>query len=268
MGIAHFDSSLNRPVPISLSNMNKSPKNRPPLVYQWDASENPLPVKPIRGFDEEVYPYSSAPPWITTGALDEHFDYGLHLLRLCIDVVDRCNEFAHIDMKRILVGVTQARNNNVHGLQARVTPLRFPGGELTQKDEGITYHVQRYVFEETEFYYLMTFCLPRYANQDFDNKLITIFHELYHISPAFDGDLRRHEGQYEIHGESQREYDEQMAGLAREYLSSNPDPELLAFLRLNFAQLEERHASVVGVVVPRPQIVPIIEQTEGEVATE
>ncbi len=248
--------------------MTKPTKNSPALVYRWDASENPLPIKPIRGFNEEVYPFSSAPPWISTGEHGCPFDYSSHVRRLCVDVVDRCDEFSHIDMRHILVGVTQARNNNVHGLQARVTPMRFPGGSLTQRNEGVTYRVQRYTFEDTEFYYLMTFCLPRYANQDFDNKLITVFHELYHIGPEFDGDLRRHEGQCEIHGDSQKEYDEQMAALAREYLSSNPDPDLLAFLRLNFSQLEERHENVVGVVVPRPQIIPIVEQSEKEMAGE
>jgi len=41
-----------------------------------------------------------------------------------------------------------------------------------------------------------------------------------------------------------------MAHLAREYLASQPDPALHAFLRLDFAQLVRRHGSVLGVVVP------------------
>jgi len=32
---------------------------------------------------------------------------------------------------------------------------------------------------------------------------------------------------------------------------------LHAFLRLDFAQLEARHGSILGVIVPRPKIIPL-----------
>ena len=50
-----------------------------------------------------------------------------------------------------------------------------------------------------------------------------------------------------------------MAMLARSYLATKPDPALHAFLRLNYAQLRHRHGSVVGVVVPRPKLVPLLD---------
>ena len=71
--------------------------------------------------------------------------------------------------------------------------------------------------------------------------------------------LRRHHGRYQLHTHSQRHYDKHMAGLARDYLASRPDPELHAFLRLNFTQLQERHGAVAGVVVPRPKMIPLRE---------
>jgi len=95
----------------------------------------------------------------------------------------------------------------------------------------------------------MTFCLPRFLDQSFDDKFITLFHELFHIGTAFDGDLRRHDGRYALHSHSQKRYDEQMAALARDYLAGQPDPTLHAFLRLDFAQLQRRHGSVEAVVV-------------------
>jgi hypothetical protein len=153
--------------------------------------------------------------------------------------------------------VTQARGHAAHGLQARVTPLRFPHGLLQTRRRRHTYQIQRYVLRETEFLYLMTFCLPRFLDQDFDGKLITIFHELYHISPLFDGDLRRHAGRYVLHSRSQLAYDRHMVELARAYMASSPEPQLHAFLRLDFAQLERRHGAVVGDVVPRPKILPV-----------
>lgn len=177
--------------------------------------------------------------------------------RLTEDVVSRCHELHYINPDRLLFAVTQARNTSAYGLQARVTPLRFPGGSLFRKRHNVIYQVQRYINENTEFLYLVTFCLPRFLNQSFDDKMITLFHELFHISPAFDGDLRRHKGRYSLHTHSQKEYDRNMAKLARAYLASKPDSSLFDFLRLSFDQLEKRHGSVLGVFVPRPKIIPI-----------
>ena len=48
--------------------------------------------------------------------------------------------------------------------------------------------------------YVMTFCLPRFLEQSFDDKFVTIFHELFHIGPSFDGDFRRHSGRCAFYG--------------------------------------------------------------------
>jgi hypothetical protein len=198
-----------------------------------------------------------APPWFHTGPADRPFDFSGHVRRLCADIVRRCKELAHIDVSRLLFGMTQARSGQAHGLQARVTPLRFRHGQLTRRRRDGAYQVQRYFVGQREMLYLVTFCLPRFLDQDFDDKFITLFHELYHISPHFEGDLRRHEGRYALHSHSKREYDSHMAHLARAYLAAGPDRALHDFLRLNFGQLRHRHGSVLGVVVPRPRLIPI-----------
>jgi hypothetical protein len=178
--------------------------------------------------------------------------------RLLEDIVQRCPDVGHVQVPRVLLGVTQARSVGTHGLQARVTPLRFQRGELTRVRRGVVYQVQRYFIDDHEFLYLMTFCLPRFLDREFDDKLVTLLHELYHIGPDFDGDLRRHQGRYELHSHSRRCYDHKMTELARAYLQSNPDPALHGFLRLNFAQLQGRHGAILGVIVPRPRIVPLL----------
>jgi hypothetical protein len=198
-----------------------------------------------------------APPWLLTGPAGQPFDFCAHVNRLCADIVRHCADLRHIDVSRLLFAVTQARSGQRHGLQARVTPLRFRHGQLTRRRRGACYQVQRYVVDGREMLYLVTFCLPRFLDQDFDDKFITLFHELYHISPGFEGDLRRHEGRYALHSRSKRAYDAHMADLARAYLSNGAEQSLHAFLRLNFAQLEHRHGSVVGVVVPRPRLLPV-----------
>jgi hypothetical protein len=230
------------------------------LTLRWDEPHNPLPVRLMRGRQRpsaESYMWHS-PPWIATGTLLQPFDFCAHVRRLLEDIVARMPEFSHIQVSRLLVGALQARNAHSHGLQARVTPLRFPHGHLQRQRRGTTFQVQRYFLGDHEFLYLMTFCLPRFLDQDFDDKFITLFHELYHIGPEFNGDLRRHNGRYQLHTHSQRHYDKHMAGLARDYLATRPDPDLHGFLRLNFAQLEQRHGAVTGIVVPRPKVVPLL----------
>jgi predicted metallopeptidase len=240
---------------------------RPPLMLRWGGADPPLAMQAVRGVGRSAHPpagHTAAlgtepPPWLPTGPAGEPFDFCARVRRLCADIVRHCPDLRHVRTSRILFAFTQARNGRSHGLQARVTPLRFHGGRLVRRHRGVDYQVQRFFVEGEEILYLMTFCLPRFLNQDFDDKIVTLFHELFHIGPNFDGDLRRHAGRYAVHSHSQRRYDERMAELARAYLASKPDPALHAFLRLNYAQLRQRHGSVVGVVVPRPKLVPLTE---------
>jgi hypothetical protein len=231
-----------------------------PLILRWAEPAQPLPLRPVRTPSSRRsgrHPDGEIPAWLPTGPLERPFDFCGHVHRLCADITARCGELRHVDSSRLLFAMTQARSGQRHGLQARVTPLRFRDGRLTRNRRGYAYQVQRYIVGEREMLYLITFCLPRFLDQDFEDKFVTLFHELYHISPAFDGDLRRHHGRCQFHSHSKRRYDEQMGHLARAYLATRPDPSLHAFLRLNFAQLVERHGSVVGVVVPRPKLVPV-----------
>lgn len=230
---------------------------RPPFVLSWNEPGNPLPMRVIRGPAKTLVMGMEAPPWIDSGSLEKPFDFCGKIKQLCGGIVRNCHELSHIDVSRILVAVTQARTTRTHGLQARVTPLRFRNGGLIRRRRGTLFQIQRYYVNSREVLYLVTFCLPRFLDLSFDEKFVTLFHELYHINPAFDGDLRRHEGRYSVHSHSQRLYDQHMAALARGYLTNGADTKLHDFLRLDFAQLQQRHQRVLGVMVPRPKLYPL-----------
>jgi predicted metallopeptidase len=225
----------------------------PPFELNWHSVTAPLPLRAVRG---HVRPLE-APPWVDTGRAGEPFNFSDHLRRLCADIAAKYEPLGHVDVSRMIFTFTQARNFRVHGLQAKVTPLRFHHGCLTRQHRGVPYQVQQFFNENREILYIVTFCLPRFLNRDFVDKFVTIFHELFHIGPAFDGDLRRHKGRYAVHSVSRKHYDEEMALMAREYLHNGADPRLHDFLRLNFSQLCHRHGSVVGHVTPRPKLIPI-----------
>lgn len=183
------------------------------------------------------------------------FNFSAHIARLCADVVARCPALAHIDPGGLLHTYTPAKPGSRGGLLARVTPLRFADGTLYRRHRGRTYQVQRYFVNGREVLYVVTYCLPRFLDQPFEEKLITVFHELFHISPQFDGDLRRFGGRCQFHSGSKKGYDRHMAELVREYLIDHPQPELFAFLHRSAAQLWAEHGGVYAVKVPRPKMV-------------
>jgi hypothetical protein len=235
-----------------------------PLCLAWTGPDGPHPVP--RRIIRDPEPRRASPAlaavcdaggYHANGEAGVPFDFSEHMRRLCADIAARCPELRHIDVRRLLFGVTQARSARGHGLQAKITPMRFHGGAPTRRRRGQVFQVQRYWVDGVEILYLVTFCLPRFLDQSFEEKFITVFHELYHIDPAFNGDLRRHGGRYAIHTRSQKRYDQQMAGLAREYLAGGADPALHSFLRLTFRQLEQLHGTVFGMCVPVPKLVPI-----------
>ncbi|MFO0866395.1 MAG: putative metallopeptidase [Gemmataceae bacterium] len=229
-------------------------RKRYPLEYRWDT----LPTREVRPAPRRrTASLSPGAEWHETGPRDQPFDFSAAIARLTEDIAIRSPHFSHLQASRILIGFVQARTGERHGLQARVTPLRFEGGEIVRIRRGVPFQVQRYFEKDKEFLYLMTFCLPRFLEREFDDKLITLFHELYHIGPKFDGDLRRHEGRCHLHTHSKAGYDRHMSAYANEYLQMRPDPRLLGFLRMDYAQLKQRHGMVAAAMVPRPRLVPI-----------
>jgi predicted metallopeptidase len=229
----------------------------PPLAYHWDPTRPP-PRIALRLSGRRPVRIPPPPEWLHTGPTGKPFDFSAAMHALCADIVPRSRELAHIDLSRVAFSINLARNGRSHGLQARVTPLRFRGGALATVHRKTAYQVQRFVVDGREVLYLFTFCLPRFLNREFEDKLVTVFHELYHISPDFDGDLRRHEGRYCAHTGSQKKYDAHMAKLANAYLKNGADPERHAFLRLSFGQLCRRHGAVVGLHLPRPKLIPVL----------
>jgi predicted metallopeptidase len=189
--------------------------------------------------------------------MDQPFDFTLHIRRVCEDMVLRLPDLAHIDMDRVAVGYCQARRSVMHGLYASLTPLRFAGGRPTTTRRGRRLAIQRLTGPTgQEMLYVLSFYLPRFQNLVFREKLITILHELWHISPHFDGDIRRHAGRYHAHTYSQAEYDDQMGLLADRWLSLSPPAHLWSFLSHDFRQLASRHGRIVGLKIPRPRLLP------------
>jgi hypothetical protein len=179
------------------------------------------------------------------------------LRAICADIAQRLPELAHIDVGQMGFAFAQTRKSVLHGMHASLTPLRFEDGSLIGEYRGRPMRVQR-VYDNggQEMLYIYTVYLPRFTNLDFREKLITIFHELWHISPDFNGDLRRHPGRCYAHSHSQADYDAHMAVLADRWLKLQPPEELYQFLRLGFSELEQIYGRVYGMRIARPRLLP------------
>lgn len=183
------------------------------------------------------------------------FDFTGRIRALSTDMVRRLPDLAHIDMDRVAVGFSQTRRSGPQGIYATLTPLRFVGGGLHTFRRGRQWGVQR-LFDVAgrEMLYILRFYLPRFLDLAFEQKLTTVAHELWHIGPAFDGDLRRFNGRCYAHSPSRRKFDATAEQLARRWLDSRPPESLYDFLRLDYRTLVERHGRVFGIRVTTPKL--------------
>src|SRR5262245_3155456 len=111
-------------------------------------------------------------------------DFTRHIRRLCEDVAARLPDLAHVNMERVAVRYCQVRKGVSHGLQASLTPLRFVGGSKVTERRGQRWTIQRVLDHSgREMLYLLSFYLPRFLDLPLLEKLRTVFHELWHISP-------------------------------------------------------------------------------------
>ena len=185
------------------------------------------------------------------------FDFTSAMRCLCVDIVHRLPELTHVQFDRVAVNLCQARKRVSHGIYASLTPLRFVDGARQKKIRGRRYGVDLLCDSAgREYLYLLSFYVPRFMDTTWEEKLSTVFHELWHISPEFNGDLRRHAGRCYAHGPSRRSYDAQMDRLAQQWLAQSPPEHLYDFLLRSFDELVAEYGKIVGTHWPTPKLVP------------
>ncbi|MDR3183454.1 MAG: hypothetical protein LBT89_11170, partial [Planctomycetaceae bacterium] len=100
------------------------------------------------------------------------------------------------------------------------------------------------------------FYVPRFIELPLSQKLDTIVHELYHISPLFNGDLRRFSGRCFAHGSSKKKYDLTVQRLTKYWLQQEPPESVWGFLKLKYKELTVLYGKLTGTKIPMPKIVP------------
>ena len=185
------------------------------------------------------------------------FDFTTAARAVCDDIVRRVDALGHIDLARVAIRFVQARRPGRHGVFATLTPLRFAGGEEYTVRRGRRYRIQRIAGPQGEALYLLSFYLPRFLDLGYREKLSTIVHELWHIGPRFDGDLRRLGGRCYAHGRSQKQFDAAVEALTDRYLATAPPAAEAGFLYMRFHELVDRYGGVYGARIRTPRLIPL-----------
>jgi Putative phage metallopeptidase len=185
------------------------------------------------------------------------FDLSARLDALCRDLCATLPQLAHIDPDRLLFTLVRSRAEGLHGTYARIVPLRFAGGasEWTRRRGRMqeTFRMPTLVHGGRDIYYVISLLIPRFLRLSLEQKLTTVVHELYHISPACDGDIRRFAGRNYAHGRSRAAYNRTIAELLGLYRRSTCRPDLMTAIDLTEEPWLGGDIHLTGLALPLPR---------------
>ena len=184
------------------------------------------------------------------------FDFTDNMTLLVQDIVQCHPVFSHINTENVFIAIS-ASNGSKNGVLAKLRPLRFEGGEKTKTIRGREYRATNVEINGNDILYVVYFHLPRFLNHgDYMDKLATVFHELYHISPLFNGDIRRFPGKNFAHGNSRKKYNEIVKSYTEEYISPNEHNGSSEFLKYDYSGLKRKYGAIYGDMIRIPASKP------------
>jgi hypothetical protein len=191
------------------------------------------------------------------------------------DIVRTIPTLSFIDLEKVLVFARPGRSS-ADGAYASCHSLGLPTSDpgyffwRDRKTGLVTRRTEWFVTKSPQVQvggrtmnYMISFALPRFTDQtlmrsrkrslypegtpDWVAKLDTVVHELYHIDPEQNclRRFKRADGSDSdaLHSAT---YFEDVAALVQQYLATNPDQQLLEFLKFDFDGLRTQYGSILG----------------------
>lgn len=184
-------------------------------------------------------------------------DLSARLDDLCRDICAVVPQLGHIDPSRVLFTLVRSRAEGVHGTYARIVPLRFAGGarEWSRRRGALleTFRMPPLEHDGRDIRYVIALMIPRFLRLPLEQKLLTVLHELYHISPDCDGDIRRFAGRNFAHGRSRATYNTLVEGLLQHYRNNTEHPGPAHALDITETAWEQGRIHLVGLRLPLPR---------------
>ena len=202
-------------------------------------------------------------------------NYTGQLTLLMQDIIRNVPTLGFISLDQVLVFARPGRSS-ADGAYASCHSLGLPtsepgyffwrdrkSGEVTRRTEWFVTKSPKVYVGGREMNYMISFALPRFTDQtlqrsrkrslypegtpDWVAKLDTVVHELYHIDPE-QNCLRRFKRADGSESDALHNvtYFEDVAALVQQYLATNPDQQLLEFLKYDFEGLRSRYGAITG----------------------
>lgn len=160
------------------------------------------------------------------------------------DMIKSTEEFRKFDMNRILICCASNRRDCRGAIYGKLSPLRFKDGSEIIKHNGRFYTIPKLKVNNTEILYIIYFYIPKFFNLSAKDKVNVMFHELYHISPEFNGDIRRMGKFKSAHGHSRKAFEEKYIEYADAFFEKIKDAPYYNFLQMDSASIQEHFKKI------------------------
>ena len=154
------------------------------------------------------------------------------------EMITRTPEFSHYDINRMLVCCASNRSDSRGGIYGKLVPLKFENGSDIISFRGRLYTLPKIIHNNIEIKYLIYYYHPKFFDISAREKVNVMFHELYHISPEFNGDIRCMGKVRAAHGHSKKSFESRYLDFAENFYSFVKGTPYHAFLEMNSLDLQ------------------------------
>jgi len=175
------------------------------------------------------------------------------LTQIIEEVVARYELFSHIEMSKIIVSLASNRSNGRGGIYGKLVPLKFENGAEVIKYKSHYYSMQKVIYNEVPLLYIVYFYTPKFFDLSLYEKLRVILHELYHINPNFNGDIRRMGKKKIAHGSSRESFNLNFKNELDDFYEYIKKTPYVKFLLLNSLDLNKNFRTIVGTRIKLPK---------------
>lgn len=188
--------------------------------------------------------------------LTNSFNLTDFLFSVINNAVTHTELFSHINTGQMLVCLSTNKGSG-GGIYGKLVPMRFKNGEEIIEYKKKYYAIPHVFNNNMKILYIIYFYMPKFFDLPPDDKLNVIFHELFHINPSFNGDIRRMGKVKSAHGFSKRHFDSHFHDSVIQFKNKIRSSEIYSILSMNTDQLYGTYGKIIArkMKMPRPVII-------------
>lgn len=160
------------------------------------------------------------------------------------DMVELTEEFKCFDLNKILICCASNRKDFRGATYGKLLPLRFKDGSEIIKHNGRFYTIPKVKVNNMEILYIIYFYIPKFFNLSAKDKVNVMFHELFHINPEFNGDIRRMGKFKAAHGHSRKSFEEKYIEYADTFFEKIENTPYYNFLKMNSEDIQKEFKKI------------------------